>query len=180
MLLWNRINFTKDSISLKRSAGTCDNCFTISILFKTFSFAFMFAIIPESSDNYKDYAKRTKEEVLNISGKKTRIPRNTKVLKKNVPGEIYTYFAALASTTFPQWLIQGRVTLAHAIVIFQTNLRNGNWTTWMMRKEQLAQVKELYPDIYETVEEIQSKFRSFPKDYFSHYPYWAAFRCYGG
>ncbi len=75
-------------------------------------------------------------------------------------------FAALASTTFPQWLLQGTVSPAHAIVIFQTNLRNGDWTTWLLRKEQLAQIKELHPEIYDSVQDIQSKFRSFPKDYF--------------
>jgi hypothetical protein len=92
MLLWNRINFTKDSISLKRSTGTCDNCFTISILFKTFSFAFMFAIIPESGDNYKDYVKRTKEEVSNISGKKTRIPEKRDGGCKCASFRFFAYF----------------------------------------------------------------------------------------
>jgi CHAT domain-containing protein len=86
---------------------------------------------------------------------------------------------ALASITMPIWTIQHNVSAAHALVIFQSNLRMGIWKQWLLTDDQLQKAAEVSRDAAEKLREAQQRFKALDNDAFSHPRHWSAFRCYG-
>ena len=88
--------------------------------------------------------------------------------------------AALASITIPLWLVQHGVSAAHALVIFQSNLRRGIWKQWLLTDEQLKKAEDVNQDAGRGLRDIQSQFHAMDDSAFVHAAHWSAFRCYGG
>lgn len=88
--------------------------------------------------------------------------------------------AALASITIPLWLVQHGVSAAHALVIFQSNLRRGIWKQWLLTDEQLKKAEDVNQDAGRGLRDIQSQFHAMDESAFVHAAHWSAFRCYGG
>lgn len=87
---------------------------------------------------------------------------------------------ALASITRPMWIIQKNVSAAHALVVFQSNLRKGIWKQWLLTEDQLKVVENVDREAAQGLREIQSKFFKMDDSAFTHASEWSVFRCYGG
>lgn len=87
--------------------------------------------------------------------------------------------AALASFVLPLWIINHRVSAAHALVIFQSNLRRGIWKQWLLSDEQIGQIARVNKIAAELVFNAQSQFRKLHAGTFGGPEHWAVFRCYG-
>lgn len=87
---------------------------------------------------------------------------------------------ALASIILPLWIVQHGVSAAHALVIFQSNLRRGIWKQWFLTDEQLKNVEDVNREAAQGLREIRSEFHKIDQGAFMHAEHWSAFRCYGG
>lgn len=87
--------------------------------------------------------------------------------------------AALASITLPIWAVISGVPASHALVIFQSNLRNGVWHQWLLRDDQIAQVAQKNAQAAQLLHEAHSKFRRIDAAAFNEPFFWSPFRCYG-
>jgi hypothetical protein len=86
--------------------------------------------------------------------------------------------AALASMMLPTWILENDVSVPHALTIFQSNLRLGEWKAWMLSDEQLLDVAAVNPEAADTLRGVYGKLDRMDRDAFVSPAFWSVLRCY--